>query len=149
MMRHFITKAVLVVASSVMLAAQSGSMYDRANEKEYVGTIKALASFPAADGGVGVHFDLKTPDGAIVSVHVGPAMYIGMQNFWFFADDQVTIVGSRLVRDDNVSILAKSVQKGSDVLVLRNADGTPKWAGDDGIDGCGVNHLPIARGTER
>jgi hypothetical protein len=77
-------------------------------------------------------------------------MFIGAENFWFFADDTVEIIGTKMTVDDNVSIWAKAVQKGSDVLVLRNADGTPKWAPEgDGIDGCGVNHLPLPRATER
>ena len=148
MTRQFISGA-LIVASAVFLGAQSGTRYDRTAEKVYTGTVKALASFPDASGNVGVHLDLKTDDGKIVSVHVAPAMFVGMQNFWFFADDVVEIVGSKATIDDNVSIWAKAIQKGNTVLVLRNADGTPKWTGDDGIDGCGVNHLPLQRGTER
>jgi hypothetical protein len=140
---------VIVIASSVLLGAQLPTGYDRAAEKTIAGTIRAVASYPAPDGTVGVHLDLKT-DGGIVSVHVAPAMYIGQNNFWFFADDKVEIIGTWMNIDGNVSIWAKAIQKGSDVLVLRNADGIPKWAGDrDGIDGCGVNHLPLPRGTER
>ncbi|HZR25672.1 MAG TPA: hypothetical protein VFA59_18890 [Vicinamibacterales bacterium] len=148
MTRQFIS-GVLIVVSSVFLGAQTGTKYDRATEKTFAGSIKTVVSFPAADGSVGVHFDLKQDDGKIVSVHLAPAMYVGMQNFWFFADDKVTIIGSKVTVDGNVSIWAKSVQKGESLLVARNADGTPKWTGDDGIDGCGVNHLPLQRGTER
>ncbi len=148
MMRPFIS-TVLVLVSAAWLGAQSGTRYDRSAEQNFSGVIKTLVSFPAADGSVGVHIDLKTDDGKIVSVHLAPAMYIGMQNFWFFADDRVEIVGVKTTVDGNLSIWAKAIQKGDTMLVLRNADGTPKWSGDDGIDGCGVNHLPIARGTER
>jgi len=148
MIRQFISSA-LIISSSLFVAAQSPTTYDPATEIAITGTIKALASFPAADGSVGVHFDLRTADAGLISIHVAPAMYIGKENFWFFADDKVTIIGSRVSVDGNTSIWVKSIQKGSDMLVLRNADGTPKWSGDDGIDGCGVNHLPIARGTER
>ena len=147
MHRHFIS-AVLAVAASTMLAAQAP--YDRAAEKAFTGTIKTVVSLPAADGSVGVHFDLKTDDGKLVSVHVGPALYIGMQNFYFFADDRVEIIGTRVTYDENVFIEAKSIQKGSTMLVLRDDAGKPKWGGaDEGIDGCGVNHIPIPRNTER
>ncbi len=148
MIRQLIS-GILVVSSSLFVGAQTGTQYDRATEKAVTGVIKTVVSFPAADGSVGVHFDLKTDDGNIISVHVGPAMYIGKANFWFFADDPVTIVGSRMTLDGNVSIWAKSIQKSSEMLVVRHADGAPKWSADDGIDGCGVNHLPIPRGTER
>jgi hypothetical protein len=148
MTRQFISGA-LILASSVWLGAQGGTKYDRAGENIYAGTIKTVVSFPAADGSVGVHFDLKTDVDKVVSVHVAPAMYVGMQNFWFFADDKIEVIGSKVTVDGNVAIWAKAIQKGSTVLALRGADGLPKWTGDDGIDGCGVNHLPLQRGTER
>ena len=148
MRRHFIS-AVLVVAASAVVAAQSGGTYDRLGEQALSGTIKTVVSFQAPDGSVGVHFDLMTDDGKLVSVHVGPALYIGMQNFFFFADDKVQIIGTRTTYDGNVFFTAKSIQKGSEMLVLRDATGKPKWAGDIGIDGCGVNHLPIPSNTER
>jgi hypothetical protein len=145
-MRHFIS-AVLIVSTSVFAAAQVA--YDRSGEQIFQGTIKSLASFPAPDGNVGVHFDLKTDDGQIVSVHVAPALYLGMQNVYFFADDRVQIVGVKTNYDGNVFITAKAVQKGSAMLVLRDDAGKPKWTGDAGTDGCGVNHMPIPSNTER
>ncbi len=148
-MRNFIS-ATLIVAATALLGAQSEAKYDRANEKAYTGTIKTVVSFQAPDGSVGVHFDLKTDDGKIVSVHVGPAIYVGMQNFFFFAEDKVTIIGTKTTFDDNLFITARSIQKGSQMLVLRDDAGKPKWTGfDDGIDGCGVNHIPLPRNTER
>jgi hypothetical protein len=148
MFRNF-ASGVMAIASSMMLAGQTPARYDRAAETLITGSIKTVVSYPSADGSVGVHIDLSTPEG-IVSVHVGPAMYIGQQNFWFFADDSVEIVGTRMESDGNVAMWAKAIQKGSDLLVLRGADGVPKWKpADDGIDGCGVNHLAVQRGTER
>ena len=146
-MRHFIS-AVLVVAASTLLAAQA--KYDLAGEQTYAGAIKTVVSYQAPDGSVGVHFDLKTDDGKIVSVHVGPAIYVGMQNFFFFAEDKVVIIGAKTTYDGNVFIEARMVQKGSNMLVLRDDTGKPKWTGfDNGIDGCGVNHIQLPTNTER
>lgn len=146
-MRSFIS-AVLVVAASALLSAQA--KYDLATEQSYSGTIKTVVSYQAPDGTVGVHFDLKTPDGKIVSVHVGPAIYVGMQNFFFFSDDKVEIIGAKTTYDGNLFIEARSIQKGSNMLVLRDDTGKPKWTGfDNGIDGCGVNHIPLPQNTER
>jgi hypothetical protein len=141
--------SAMVVASSVLLPAGAATRYDRAAEKLFSGTIKAVVSYPAPDGSVGVHFDLRTADG-IVSVHVAPAMYIGGQNFWFFADDKVEIIGTRVSEDENAAILAKAIHKGSEMLVLRRDDGTPRWTpAVDGTDGCGVEHPPLQRATEQ
>ena len=111
MIRKFISGALVIVASAA-LAAQTSSRYDLAAAKTVSGTIKAVASYPAADGSVGVHLDLKTADG-MVNVHVGPAMYIGQQNFWFFADDQIEIVGARVSDAGTTSIWPKAIVKGS------------------------------------
>jgi len=148
MMRRFISVA-LAVAATVALAAQApATRYNRPAEKTISGTIKALASYAAPDGSVGVHFDLKTPDG-MVSVHVAPAMFIGQQNAFFMADDQVEIIGAPMEADGHKTFWAKAIIKGTTMLVLREADGTPRWApATDGTDGCGVNHPPLPRATE-
>jgi hypothetical protein len=146
-MRRHVISAILIVAASALVAAQS---YDKTAEKVYSGTIKTVVSFQAPDGSVGVHFDLKTDDGKFVSVHVAPAIYIGMENFYFFADDKVEVIGTPMTYDGNVFITARSIQKGTQMLVVRDDAGRPKWTGfDNGIDGCGVNHIPIPRNTER
>ena len=137
----------LVLSASAMLVAQSPSRYSGAAEKVVSGTIKTAVALQAADGSVGVHLDLRTSDG-MVDVHVAPAMFIGQENFWLFADEAVVVTGFTLPGDDEGPIWAKTVKKGSTVLVLRREDGTPRWAtGNDGVDGCGVNHPPIQRTT--
>ena len=140
----------LWLGASATMLAQSGSIaYDRSAEVAVSGTILHLVSLPGPDGAVGVHFDLQTPAG-MLNVHVAPAMFIGAANFWFFADEQVEIIGTPMSIDGNKAFLAKAVQKGSAVLQLRSADGTPKWSpAIDGADGCGVNHPGLPRGTER
>ena len=146
--------AVVVFAlllSPSIAAGQSAQPAIDNNEfdKPIVGTIKAVATFQDPSGTVGVHLDLVTADG-LVNVHLAPAMFIGQSNFSFFFTDQVEIVGTRTVLDGNTAIWASTIKKGQAVLVLRNADGMPRWTPPiDGTDGCGVNHIPLPRGTER
>ena len=137
---------VLVLSATTMLAAQAPSRYDRTAERAISGIIKSVGSFPAVDGSVGVHIDLKTPEG-LLDIRVGPAAFIGQNNFWFFADDSIVVIGAKEPQSDG-TILAKAIQKGSQVLVLRTDSGVPKWSpATEGIDGCGVNHLPLQRTT--
>jgi hypothetical protein len=138
----------MLIALTAFLGAQTSSRYDRAAEKSLSGTIKAVVSYPAPDGTFGVHFDLETATG-MVSVHVAPAAFIGEQNFCFFAEDKVQIVGAKVTTDGKTAYWAKAVMNGPNVLALRNEDGTPKWTPPtDGTDGCGVAHPPLARTTE-
>jgi hypothetical protein len=138
--------AAPIVAGSF---ASDPTAYDRAAERAVTGTITGVAAFPGADGAVGVHLDLKTAEG-VISIHVAPAEYMGRNNFSFYADEQVAIIGAATLFEGNRALWARAIQKGSAMLVLRNADGTPKWTpATDGVDGCGVTHAGLPRGTER
>ena len=118
-------------------------------EPSTTGTIKTVVAFQDAAGTVGVHLDLQTAEG-LVSVHIAPAMFMGDNNFSFFADDQIEVIGRRTVHDGNTAIWATAVRKGRTLLALRNADGTPRWTPPtEGADGCGVNHPVLPVGTER
>jgi hypothetical protein len=140
--------AALWLAASAGILAQSGSIYDPNAEITVTGTIKHVVSFAAPDGSVGVHLDFTTPDG-MLNVHVAPALYIGMQNFWFFADDQLEIVGVKSIADGNTAFIARSLKKDGKTLNLRNAEGKPAWTPTtEGADGCGVAHPALPRGTE-
>ena len=118
--------------------------YDPAAETSVSGTIRYVISVPGADGTVGVHFELKTATGP-VRVHVAPAMFIGMNNFSFLVDDAVAIRGAKIGKGADEAIWARLVMKGSETLVLRDDDGTPRWprATAEDPDGCGVSHAPV------
>jgi hypothetical protein len=140
---------ILWVGSAAAIGAQSRSFtYDPAAETTVTGMILHVVTFRAPDGVVGVHFDLQGPTG-MINVHVAPAMYIGLNNFSFLADDQVEIAGVEVFEDGNKSFIARAIKAGGKTLRLRAADGTPAWTpAEDGTDGCGVAHPALPRGTE-
>ena len=139
------TSIIVMLTATTMLSAQSKGFVGRA-ERTISGTIKSVGSFPAVDGSVGVHIDLRTADG-LVEVSVAPAAFIGQNNFWFFADEAIVVTVSEDPAGGG-AVWAKTIQKGSQVLPLRGDTGLPKWSpASDGVDGCGVNHLPLQRTT--
>ena len=139
----------LCLGSPATLVAESGPFsYDPATETTVTGTILHVVTFLAADGEVGVHFDVKGPSG-MINVHVAPAMYVGMNNFSFLADDQIQMTGATMFLEGNKSFVARSIKTGGKTLTLRAEDGTPAWTpAIDGTDGCGVTHPALPRGTE-
>lgn len=147
-----LTTSVRVLALSLIalpLAAQSlppgATKYDRANEITVAGTISGVDSYATPEG-VAVHFELDTGSD-FVTVHLGPATYIGQSNFFFLKDERVAVVGAR-VRGSG--IWARAITKDGATLVLRNEDGTPRWTpAVDGTDGCGMNHAPAVVTTVR
>ena len=139
----------LVMAASAAMLAQGGSFtYDRAAETTVSGKILFVVAFPAPDGAVGVHFDLKGPNG-MVNVHVAPAAYLGQQNVAFFADQQIEVTGVTVIQDGNKSFVVRVIKADGKTLTLRTDHGKPSWTPEvEGTDGCGVNHSALPRGTE-
>jgi hypothetical protein len=143
--------AALIAAlacSTALLAQSSSAVYKPAEEIVLSGTILHVVSMQGPDG-FGVHFDLKTANG-LVNVHVAPALYIGEQNAFFFADEQIELTGVKMFVDGNKSFVVRSIKKvDGKTLLLRNEDGKPLWTpANDGTDGCGVAHPALPRGTE-
>lgn len=153
MTRHLfargVTAAVWLGLSAAMLAQSGSFTYDPSAEVTVSGKVLHSFGLPAPDGTMGLHIDLSTPAG-MLNVHVAPATYIAEQNFWFYADDQLEITGVKEFLDGNRSFIARSVIKGGKTLTLRGADGKVAWTpAVEGIDGCGVAHAALPRGTER
>jgi hypothetical protein len=146
MMRSF---ALSVVITGVLAAPVAGqprgtvpAHYDPAAEVTYGGVITAVVSVTSADGTVGVHLNLKPATGVVVKVHLGPAMFIGMNNFSFFAEEQVLVTGSMVLHGGETALWAREITKAGKTLTLRSTDGTPRWpyATADDPDGCGISH---------
>ena len=136
---------VLASSAAAQTPAAAAPQYDPAAEVSYGGIITGVISVTSPDGTVGVHLNLKTGTGVIVKVHLGPAIFIGMNNFSFFADDQVLITGSFVSHGGQMALWARQVHKEGKTLTLRGPDGTPRWpfATAEDPDGCGVSHTPV------
>jgi hypothetical protein len=138
----------LLLGAGVASAQSAAAAYEPAAETTINGVILYIVPLAAADGAVGVHFDLKTAAG-IVDVHIAPAMFIGMNNLSFLAEDQVEITGVAVVQDGNKAFIARTVKRGGKLLTVRADNGEPAWSpAAEGVDGCGVAHPPIARSAD-
>ena len=148
MMRPIAVSA-FVISACVALAAQTPASaprnYDPAAEVTLGGVVVEVVATSAPDGTVGVHLNLATARGTTVKVHLGPAMFIGMNDGSYFAEDQILVTGAFVTHDDEVALWARTITKKSKTLTLRNADGAPRWplATADDPDGCGVSHAPV------
>ena len=140
-------KRSVVVLAAVLLAptvfAQSPP-YNPAAETTVAGTVRYVDGAASAEGTVGVHLVVTTPGGP-ARIHVAPAMFIGMNDFYFLVDDRVEITGATVTRAGETAIWARTIAKNGKTLTLRDADGTPRWprATAEDPDGCGVAHAPI------
>ena len=134
----FVLSTACATAAFAQTAAKSAK-YDPASEIAVTGNIKNVISAPGEGGQVGVHVQLNTPKG-VMWVSVGPALFIGENNFYFFADDNVQVTGAAIGSGEDATLWARTITKGGKTLTLRNPDGTPRWKTHDELDGCGVSH---------
>jgi DNA/RNA endonuclease YhcR with UshA esterase domain len=117
---------------------QKGKMmmpnYDVTKETTIQGTVEDVQTGtrgPAGQGMMmmmGVHLTVKTADNT-VTVMLGPAWFLKDENFTFAKGDQVEVTGSPMHMGNTDSLVARQVKKGDAVLVLRDAQGMPEWAG--------------------
>lgn len=137
--------ALCVTATIAFAQPPAAGKYDPAVEASYAGVITQVISVAGPDGTVGVHLDLKTATGTKLRIHLGPAVFIGMNNFSFFADELILVKGAYVSHDGDVAIWARQVSKDGKTLDLRNPDGSARWtqATADDPDGCGVSHTPV------
>jgi hypothetical protein len=149
MMRSLALSLLIVGVVATTSLAQSArtapGQYDPNAERSFGGIVAGVISVAAPDGTVGVHLNLTTATGTILKVHLGPALFIGMNNFSFLADDQILVTGAYVTHDGQPALWARQVSKGGKTLALRGPDGMPRWplATDEDPDGCGVSHVPV------
>jgi hypothetical protein len=140
-----ITISILSLLSAPIVLAQpgmgrggggwgSGGQYQRMYNAKTVATISgevvAIDKITPLEGmSSGVHLRVRTQDRQEISVHLGPAWYIDNQDIQIQLKDRVEITGSRITLAGQPTIVAASVKKGDRVLVLRDRNGFPVWAG--------------------
>jgi hypothetical protein len=105
-----------------------GRMYDPKTISTVQGEVVAVDTFVSKGMSPGVHVTLKTA-AETLSVHLGPEWYISGQDTKVVPGDTLEVKGSRITFEGEPAIIAAQVTKGTEVLVLRDDDGFPAWAG--------------------
>jgi hypothetical protein len=111
----------------------AGTPYGRLYNPQTVETIRGeVASVdkitPMKGMHYGVHAVVKT-EKETISVHLGPGWYIENQEVRIAPEDKVEVRGSRITFEGKPALIAAEVKKGDDVLMLRDATGSPVWSG--------------------
>ena len=143
----FLIAGVVLLAGASTSPAQTRFVkFDSTAEITVKGIVDQVIAVTDTEGNVGVHMTVRTPAGLVV-VRVGPAMYIGMNNFSFLMDDEVEVTGLP-IGTRSTALVAKQITKQGRILTLRDETGAPVWpAMLEGSDGCGIQHVANADGT--
>lgn len=102
--------------------------FDPANVRTIEGTIVGINKIgtgaPDADM---LSLQLRTTEGRVVTVNLGPRDYISKQNFYVVNGDRITVTGSEVTIGERPAFLATEVKMGDHLLRLRNPSGHPLW----------------------
>lgn len=101
--------------------------YNPATEVRETGTVEDVREVTGNRGWSGTHILLKT-DKEDLDVHLGPTEFLARSGFTFAKGDHIEVLGSRVNVGATDALLAREVQKDGKTLVLRDANGIPKWS---------------------
>ncbi len=107
---------------------QQARMYNPATEKTVKGSVEEIKTVTGRHGWNGTHLTLKAEDKTF-DVHLGPASFLKEKGFSFEKGDQIEVTGATAEIGGSETLIARQVKKGDKTLVLRDAQGIPKWSG--------------------
>lgn len=102
--------------------------FDPATVVSVTGTVLGERRTDHGKGTKSVHLIMKVGEDQ-VSVHLGPDSWMDRQKMKLAKGDELTVKGSKFTFGGKYGVIAQSVTRGGDTLVIRDAAGKPAWAG--------------------
>jgi hypothetical protein len=116
-----------VVSQEKNSSPHSSYTYDQAKQQTMRGWVVETKDFQCpVSGTVGSHIMVKTETGNI-EVHLAPASFMKRYEINIRKDDNVTIIGSRIMFDGKPALIARSVVIGRETFNFRDPSGNPLW----------------------
>lgn len=130
-MRWMVIPVALALVAPVATKADTGSgkkvaKYDPATVVTLRGTVLGEQRVEHGKGPKAVRLVLKTDEGQ-VSVQVGPDSWVDAQKLKLQKGDEVTVKGSKFTYEGKYGVIAQSIARGPETLVVRDASGKPAW----------------------
>jgi hypothetical protein len=108
--------------------ARSARLFDPETVTTVQGEILDIERIPRGRRGEGVHLVVGAGSEKL-AVHLGPSFFVDQQSVKLSEGDRIEVKGSRVVVDGAPALIAQEIKRGSDSMVLRDANGIPLWAG--------------------
>jgi hypothetical protein len=109
-------------------AKPAGPKYDLSSEITLKGVVEEVKEVPNSSlGETSLHLMVKTGSG-LIEVQVAPVAFLKDMDVTFAKGDQLEIVGSQLTQDGNPIVLARSITRDRNELVVRDKQGAPAWS---------------------
>ena len=106
-------------------------IFDSKTVKTVSGQVIKVDQVPEPRFGLEMRLTVIIDKKEILPVYLGPAFYIvdAERANPFKIGDKVTVTGSQVTVRGEPFMLATTVKRGNEVLLLRDKDGTPEWIG--------------------
>jgi hypothetical protein len=109
---------------------QRARIYNPQNETTVKGTVeevKTVSGVNGRRGWSGTHLALKSKDKTL-DVHLGPSSFLKEKGFSIAKGDEIEVTGATTEIGGSKALIAREVKIGDNTLVLRDAQGIPKWS---------------------
>jgi len=140
-MRLRVLSSIVLVASTLAPAQkpaapgqrpasrQPSPKYDLAHEEKSKGVVAEVKeSNCPVTGGTDTHLLVKMSDDKTVLVHLAPPRFLKEYGFNFAKDDQIEVLGSKVkIGEEEESLLARKIERGTDTFTFRDEGGKPLW----------------------
>ena len=101
--------------------------YDQSAQQTVNGWVIGGRDFQCpVSGTLGSHITVKTETSSI-EVHLAPTSFMKQYEILIRKDDNVTVVGSRIMFEGKPALIAKSIVIGRDTYNFRDPKGRPLW----------------------
>jgi hypothetical protein len=101
--------------------------YDPKAEITIQGTVEEVTQHTGVRGWKGTHLALKS-GAETFDVHLGPSEFLADRGVTFEKGDRIEVIGSKVKYGGSDALIAREVKKADQMLVLRDAQGIPKWS---------------------
>ncbi len=102
--------------------------YNLSSVETIHGTVKSVGTYRIEGTSMpGVRLNVRTDEGRMLKVQVGPRSFLDGQKIGFRAGDPVTITGSVVKTGRREAVLASQIKTPNRTLELRAPDGKPLW----------------------
>lgn len=103
-------------------------MFDPSKVSTMKGTIESVGSFvPEKGARPGVEITMRTEEGKVTTVQLGPHSFMRTQDMLPAIGDQVQIKGCMAQVNGQSVCLACEIEKGGKTVQIRDSQGTPQW----------------------
>jgi hypothetical protein len=119
-------QAVQQTSQTNQVSGNTAGGYDAARETVITGTVVQYSA-KSATAPMGARVSLQTSSG-VVDVHLGNAKFLEINHFSLQAGEAVRATGENVALRSGTIFVARSVQKGSQVVMLRSKNGIPLMA---------------------